>query len=107
MVNLAKKKRVPFVKIYEAYTGFGRNNIRVEDVERLTRVFILALLLGKLLFDKAGVVNLYYMPSLKDISSIGRYNWGGAALFTLYKNMDAVVKKNQSIGGFWRACEVL
>ena len=107
MANLAKMKRVPFVDIYAAYKGFGGNNMTVEDIERLTRVFILALLSGTLLCDKAGVVNLYYLPSLKAISSIGQYNWGGAALSTLYKNMDAIVRKNQSSGGFWRAWEVL
>ncbi|KAK3189253.1 hypothetical protein Dsin_028814 [Dipteronia sinensis] len=92
MANIAKKK-VLFLEIYDAYKGFGGNNIRVEDKERLTRVFILTLLSGKLMCDKAGVVNLYYMTSLRDISSIGLYNWGGAGLSTLYKKYGCCCEK--------------
>ena len=106
MVDIAKK-RVTFGELYGAYKGFGGNKMRVENVERLTRVFILALLCSTLLCDKAGVAYLYYMPNLTDLSSIALYNWGGAGLSCLYKNMDALVRGNQSTGGYWRAWEVM
>ncbi|KAK9922232.1 hypothetical protein M0R45_030707 [Rubus argutus] len=56
---------------------------------------------------KTNSVNLYYMPCLKNIDEIGKFNWGGAALSCLYRNMDSLSRgKSESIGGYWRASEI-
>jgi hypothetical protein len=78
-----------------------------EDVDRLARVFILCLIGSTLCAGKTNSVNLYYMPCLKNIDEIGKFNWGGAALSCLYRNMDSLSRgKSESIGGYWRAWEV-
>lgn len=69
MGNIAKKK-VTHAKLYNMCRGFGGDDMNNEGMDALTRVFILALVGSTILCDKAGAIYLYYMPSLKDVSSI-------------------------------------
>lgn len=77
------------------------------DEDKLVRVFLLCLLGSTLFAGRTNTINLWFLPSLKVITEIGTYNWGGPALSSLYLHMDSLSRgKTESIAGFWRAWEV-
>lgn len=44
---------------------------------------------------------MHYLAAMKDLSVVKDYNWGGAALTTLYSNIGVASRsKNLSMGGY-------
>ena len=76
------------------------------EIDQLTRVFLLALLGSVVCTDNTGFLNLGIMHCLSKIEHIGKYNWGGAGLGTMYKNMDAMSRGRTTTGCIWKLWEV-
>ncbi|KAF1868413.1 hypothetical protein Lal_00008220 [Lupinus albus] len=59
-------------------------------------------IVGKLLPDKSNNrVHLIYLPLLRDLLRVHKYNWGSACLANLYREMCRATKPNaKAMGGF-------
>jgi hypothetical protein len=70
------------------YTAFQNDhcNSRAKVLHH-TRAFILYLLGASLFANSDGNIHLGLLKSLEDVDLIGQFDWGGAALATLYANM--------------------
>ncbi|XP_028104430.1 protein MAINTENANCE OF MERISTEMS-like isoform X1 [Camellia sinensis] len=78
-----------------------------EAVERYARGFLMFLLGTTIFADRANTVPLYLLSALVDITRILRFDWGGAALATLYEYMSSASRcSGQLLGGYWRAWEL-
>ncbi|KAI8029683.1 Protein MAIN-LIKE 2, partial [Camellia lanceoleosa] len=78
-----------------------------EVVERYARDFLMFLLGTTIFADRANTVPLCLLSALVDVTRILRYDWGGAALATLYGYMSSASRcSGQLLGGYWRAWEV-
>ncbi|KAK9934971.1 hypothetical protein M0R45_022090 [Rubus argutus] len=99
------KPTMTYTEILDSHADWEPRS--ADDVDRLARVFILCLIGSTLCAGRTNTVNLYYLPCLKNLDEIGTFNWGGAGLSCLYRNMDSLSRgKCQSIGGYWRAWEL-
>ena len=56
-----------------------------EAMERYTRGFLMFLFWTTIFTDRANTVPLYLLSALVDVRQILHYDWGGAALATLYR----------------------
>ena len=78
-----------------------------EDVERYARGFLMFLFGTTIFADRANTVPLCLLSALVDVRDILHYDWGGAALSTLYGYMSSASRgSGQLLGGYWRAWEV-
>ncbi|XP_028108458.1 protein MAIN-LIKE 2-like [Camellia sinensis] len=78
-----------------------------EEVERYARGFLMFLLGTTIFADRANTVPLCLLSALVDVTRILCYDWGGAALATLYGYMSLSSRCNgQLLGGYWRAWEL-
>ena len=78
-----------------------------EDVERYARGFLMFLFGTTIFADRANTVPLCLLSALVDVRDILHYDWGGAALATLYGYMSSASRgSGQLLGGYWRAWEV-
>lgn len=78
-----------------------------EDFKHVARAFLLYLFGVALFPNKDGTVNLHYLPAMRDLATVKDYDWGGAALATLYGHMGAISRAiTRSTGGYWRVWEV-
>lgn len=94
-----------YTKILDVHVN--REPTSANDVDRLARVFILCLIGSTLCASRTNTVSLYYLPFFKNFDEIWTFNWGGARLSCLYRNMNSLSRgKSRSIGGFWWAWEV-
>ncbi|KAF5933055.1 hypothetical protein HYC85_029226 [Camellia sinensis] len=77
-----------------------------EDVERYARGFLMFLFGTTIFADRANTVPLCLLSALVDVRDILYYDWGGAALATLYGYMSLASRgSGQLLGGYWRAWE--
>ncbi|KAL7184930.1 hypothetical protein ACSBR2_026973 [Camellia fascicularis] len=78
-----------------------------EAVERYARGFLMFLLGTTIFADRANTVPLCLLSALVDVRHILHYDWGGAALATLYGYMSSASRgSGQLLGGYWRAWEL-
>ncbi|GMP23555.1 hypothetical protein CsSME_00001102 [Camellia sinensis var. sinensis] len=78
-----------------------------EAVERYARGFLMFLLGTTIFADRANTVLLCLLSALVDVRQILHYDWGGAALATLYGYMSSASRgSGQLLGGYWRAWEL-
>ena len=81
--------------------------ITLEAVERYARGFLMFLFGTTIFADRANTVPLCLLSALVDVRDILHYDWGGAALATLYGYMSSASRgSGQLLGGYWRAWEV-
>lgn len=77
------------------------------DFEQLARAFLLYLFGATLFPSKDSRVHLHYLAAMRDFATVKDYNWGGAALATLYGHMGIASRSsNPGVGGYWRVWEV-
>ncbi|XP_062085292.1 protein MAINTENANCE OF MERISTEMS-like [Humulus lupulus] len=99
------QRRVDINWLYQSYKNMSTTT--EEDIDILSRVFILALLGGTLFARANDMVHLFYLPSLDCIEDINNFNWGGSGLAFCYQQMDDLCRQNtRKIGGLWKAWEV-
>ncbi|XP_028060083.1 protein MAIN-LIKE 2-like [Camellia sinensis] len=78
-----------------------------EDVERYARGFLMFLFGTTIFADRANTVPLCLLSAQVDVRDILHYDWGGAALATLYGYMSSASRgSGQLLGGYWRAWEL-
>ncbi|KAF5932784.1 hypothetical protein HYC85_028955 [Camellia sinensis] len=78
-----------------------------EDVERYARGFLMFLFGTTIFADRANTMPLCLLSALVDVRDILHYDWGGAALATLYGYMSSASRgSGQLLGGYWRAWEL-
>ncbi|KAF5934658.1 hypothetical protein HYC85_030829 [Camellia sinensis] len=78
-----------------------------EHVERYARGFLMFLFGTTIFADRANTVPLCLLRALVDVRDILHYDWGGAALSTLYGYMSSASRgSGQLLGGYWRAWEL-
>ena len=81
----------------------------IEDIDILARAFILCLLGSCLLSNVDNTIHLGFLRALEDLDQTARYDWGGAALATLYGFIGGVAHGMITrTGGFyhiWEVCE--
>ncbi|GMP47320.1 hypothetical protein CsSME_00015109 [Camellia sinensis var. sinensis] len=78
-----------------------------EAVERYARCFLMFLLGATIFANRANTVPLCLLSALVDVTQILRYDWGGAALATLYGYMSSSSRcSGQLLGGCWQAWEL-
>ncbi|XP_058195415.1 uncharacterized protein LOC131311843 [Rhododendron vialii] len=90
------------------YKTFKKHKCVTErDYEHVTRAFLLYLFGAALFPNKDSRVHLHYLAGMKDLSTVKDYDWGGAALATLYGHMGAISRGTTlSMGGYWRVWEI-
>ncbi|KAF5933114.1 hypothetical protein HYC85_029285 [Camellia sinensis] len=75
-----------------------------EDEERYARGFLMFLFGTTIFADRANTVPLCLLSALVDVRDILHYDWGSAALATLYGYMSSASRgSGQLLGGYWRA----
>lgn len=85
----------------------GRSFVTETDFEQLARAFLLYLFGATLFPSKDSRVHLHYLAAMRDFATVKDYNWGGAALATLYGHMGIASRSsNPGVGGYWRVWEV-
>ncbi|KAI7988776.1 Protein MAINTENANCE OF MERISTEMS, partial [Camellia lanceoleosa] len=78
-----------------------------EEAKQYARGFFMFLFGITLFTDRGNTVGLYLLSVLVDLSQVGRYDWGGVGLATLYCYMSATSRgQGDSLGGYWRAWEL-
>ncbi|KAL7213424.1 hypothetical protein ACSBR2_016030 [Camellia fascicularis] len=78
-----------------------------EEVEQYARGFLMFLLGTTIFAGWANTVPLCLLSALVDVTRILHYDWGGAALATLYGYMSSSSRcSGQLLGGYWRAWEL-
>ncbi|GMP57020.1 hypothetical protein CsSME_00021278 [Camellia sinensis var. sinensis] len=78
-----------------------------EAVERYARGFLMFLFGTTIFADRANTVPLCLLSALVDVRDILHYDWGGAALATLYGYMSSASRgSGQLLEGYWRAWEL-
>ncbi|KAM0901667.1 hypothetical protein ACQ4PT_019826 [Festuca glaucescens] len=72
-----------------------------QTVQRHVRAYILSLLCGVLFPDGTGRMSLIYLPLIADLSLVGTYSWGSAAVAFLYRALCSVASSHniKNIGG--------
>uniref|UniRef100_A0ACD5VS24 Uncharacterized protein n=1 Tax=Avena sativa TaxID=4498 RepID=A0ACD5VS24_AVESA len=72
-----------------------------QTVQRHVRAYILSLLCGVLFPDGTGRMSLIYLPLISDLSLVGTYSWGSAAVAFLYRALCSVSSSHniKNIGG--------
>ncbi|VAH79377.1 unnamed protein product [Triticum turgidum subsp. durum] len=70
-------------------------------VQRHVLAYILSLLCGVLFPDGTGRMSLIYLPLIADLSLVGTYSWGSAALAFLYRALCSAASSHnmKNIGG--------
>ena len=77
------------------------------EADQSARLMILMILGCSFLHTRRDTVNLNILRSLEDLSVIGEYDWGGAALGTMYREMGDLSRGVfHSLGGMHFAWEV-
>ena len=77
------------------------------EADQSARLAILMILGCSLLHSRRDTVNLNILRSLADLSAVGEYDWGGAALGTMYREMGDLSRGVfHSLGGMHFAWEV-
>lgn len=77
--------RVPYDQLQEQ--AMGRPCEAEEQIDRCTRSFLLCMIGSSMLAAIRKRVDQHILGPLCDVDAISRYDWGGAALFTLYANL--------------------
>ena len=79
-----------------------------EETEQYAHGFLMFLFGTTLFSDRGNTVGLYLLSALVDLPQVGRYDWGGAGLATLYCYMSATSRwQGDLLGSYWSAWEVL
>ncbi|KAF5932472.1 hypothetical protein HYC85_028643 [Camellia sinensis] len=79
----------------------------LEEVDQYARGFLMFLFGTTLFADRANTVPLCLLSALVDVRQIRHYDWGGAALATLYGYMSSSSRlSGQLLDGYWRAWEL-
>ena len=93
--------------LYKDYQGFVCDT--EQSFGQLARVFLLYLLGVSLFATKDNRISLRFLPALRDLYRVHTYDWGGAALATIYGHMGHISRSSEStlsMGGYWRIWEV-
>ena len=78
-----------------------------EEARQMARAYLLYLFGSALFPGRKSHVHLGLLPALADLEAAGRFDWGGAALCTLYVFLGSVVRGGGTkLGGYWRVLEV-
>lgn len=78
-----------------------------EEARQMARAYLLYLFGSALFPGRKSHVHLGWLPALADLGTAGRFDWGGAALCTLYVFLGSVVRGGGTkLGGYWRVLEV-
>ncbi|KAF5933242.1 hypothetical protein HYC85_029413 [Camellia sinensis] len=98
---------IPFDVDMDEWTAAQEAQMTQEDVERYARSFLMFLFGTTIFADRANTVPLCLLSTLVDVRDILHYDWGGAALATLYGYMSSASRgSGQLLGGYWRAWEL-
>ncbi|KAI8571124.1 hypothetical protein RHMOL_Rhmol01G0093900 [Rhododendron molle] len=77
------------------------------EVAQMARAYLLYLFGASLFPLRRSRVHLSYLAGLVDLRQAGRFDWGGAALCTLYCFLGAASRGvGDTIGGYWRVIEL-
>lgn len=78
-----------------------------EEAAQMARAYLLYLFGASLFLNRRTRVHLSFLAGLVDLRRAGRYDWGGAALCTLYCFLGAASRGiGDTVGGYWRVVEV-
>ena len=78
------------------------NSVSNEEIEHITRAYLLFLLGCTIFVDKSGtLVSVAYLILLDDLSMIGNYAWGAVCLLYLYRQLGIATRRDvRSIAGY-------
>ena len=71
------------------------------QVDQVAWAFFVYLLGSTLFSNPASLIDLIYLPHLRDLDLISTYDWGSVTLSYLYHGMDALVRGAKRLCGFW------
>ncbi|KAI8568393.1 hypothetical protein RHMOL_Rhmol02G0195400 [Rhododendron molle] len=78
-----------------------------DEAAQMARVYLLYLFGVSLFPNRRSRVHFCYLAGLVDLGQAGRFDWGGAALCTLYCFLGAASRGvGDTIGGYWRLVEL-
>lgn len=102
---------VKYTWFYECFQNdmkTGRVYATKQEFEQLARSFLLYMFGAALFSNKDSRVHLHYLGAMNNLAAVKDYDWGGAALATLYGHMSVTSRsKKPSMGGYWRVWEGL
>ncbi|XP_058225011.1 protein MAINTENANCE OF MERISTEMS-like [Rhododendron vialii] len=78
-----------------------------EEAAQMARAYLLYLFGASLFPNRRSRVHLCYLAGVVDLGQAGRFDWGGAALCTLYCLLGAASRGvGDTVGGYWRVFEL-
>ncbi|XP_058192087.1 protein MAINTENANCE OF MERISTEMS-like [Rhododendron vialii] len=78
-----------------------------EEVAQMARAYLVYMFGASLFPNRRSWVHLCYLAGLADLGQAGRFDWGGAALCTLYCLLGAASRGvGDTVGGYWRVFEL-
>ncbi|XP_058185756.1 protein MAIN-LIKE 2-like [Rhododendron vialii] len=78
-----------------------------EEAAQMARAYLLYLFGASLFPNRHSRVHLCYLAGLVDLGQAGRFDWGGAALCTLYCLLGAASRGvGDTVGGYWQVFEL-
>ncbi|KAI8537838.1 hypothetical protein RHMOL_Rhmol09G0055200 [Rhododendron molle] len=92
---------------YEQFKKYLRKKVTIErEAEQMARAYLLYLFGASLYPNRRSRVHLSYLPALRDLRTASRFDWGGAALGTVYTFMGNSSRTGKSTAGYWRIWEI-
>ena len=102
-------ERVSCMALREFFCGYICKTI--EDIDILARAFILCLLGSCPLSNVDNTVHMGFLRALEDLDQTAHYDWGGAALATLYGFIGGVahgmITCTEGFYHIWEVCETV
>ncbi|KAI8546934.1 hypothetical protein RHMOL_Rhmol07G0158200 [Rhododendron molle] len=92
---------------YEQFTKYLKKKVTTErEAEQMARAYLLYLFGASLYPNRPSRVHLSYLPTLRDLRTASRFDWGGAALGTAYAFLGNSSRIGKSTAGYWRVWEL-
>lgn len=73
-----------------------------QEEEQMARAYLMYLFGASLYPSRHSKVHLSYLPALRDLRTTSHFDWGGAALGTVYGFLGDVSRTEQAAAGCWR-----
>ena len=106
-----RENRGPYVKLDWLKKLFMHlpNSVSNEEIEHITRAYLLFLLGCTIFVDKSGtLVPVAYLILLDDLNMIDNYAWGAGCLAYLYRQLGIASRRDvRSIAGYLTLLEVI
>ncbi|KAI8546936.1 hypothetical protein RHMOL_Rhmol07G0158400 [Rhododendron molle] len=88
---------------YDQFAKYLKKKVNTEEeAEQMAGAYLLYLFGATLYPNRRSKVHLSYLLALRDLRTVSRFDWGGAALGTAYAFLGHSSRTGKSTAGYWR-----